>query len=224
LVQEGLFEISRIIQSSCKGEYYKHLIIILISLVVLVNFLCHTIKLPFADNIKENQIRHSLKSVLADPSIIRKKFNIVYNIDYDLPQNFQALFGAWIRTNVPKNSIILYDQMGQTPFYAGLSYTFIDSFGLTDKMVTEIKYNRGITLRNLTSKLFPKVKGGAKQNSVTFSDYILSRNPDFIFILVGSEHLERLTSTVKFNREYQKFFPDVPVKLRAWHRKISVHN
>ena len=225
LVQEGIFEISIIIQRSVNVKHYKHLfIIILLSFIVLINFLGHTIKLSFGDNIKYNPMRLSLKSILSDTSIIRKKVHIWCNLDYDLPQNFQALFGDWIRRNIPKNSIIMYDQMGQTPFYAGLSYTFIDSFGLTDKVITEIKNNRTTKIRNMALKLFPKVKRNTNQNSLTFSNYILSRNPDFIFIFVGSEHLARLTSTVKFNREYQKYFPDVPVNLRAGYRKISVRN
>jgi len=226
LVQEGLFDISIIIQRFYNVRYYKHLFItILISIIILINFLCHTIKQVFPVEIQYNPIRICLKSTLSDPSTIKKKFLIWYNIDYDLPQNFQALFGDWIRNNLPENSIIVYDQMGQTPFYAGLEYTFIDSLGLTDKMITQRKYRELIKIRNLASKLLLKPEGGRKKNTLSFSDYILSRNPDFIFVLVGSEDMDRLTSTVKFNREYQEYFPDAPhKKIRAWYRKISVLN
>lgn len=235
LVQEGIFELSVIIQRSVNAKNYKPLfIIVLLPLIFLANFLGHTITLPWTDNkfitlpwaykTKYNPMRHSLRNVLSNPSIIRKKVRIWYNMDYDLLQNFHALFGDWIRRNLPIHSIIVYDQMGQTPFYAGLSYTFIDSLGLTDKVVTETQNDQTSKIRNLVLTLLPAVKTKTNHNSLTFSNYILSRNPDFIFIFVGSEHLDRLTFTVKFNSEYEKYFPDVPVDLRAAYRKISLRN
>jgi len=45
--------------------------------------------------------------------------------------NWQALIGQFIATNYPSDVVVVYDQMGQTPYYAGLKSTFIDSFGLT---------------------------------------------------------------------------------------------
>ena len=47
--------------------------------------------------------------------------------------NYQSLVGEFINHNYPKGITIIYDQMGQTPFYSGLDKNFIDSLGLTYK-------------------------------------------------------------------------------------------
>ena len=132
-----------------------------------------------------------------------------------------ASFGYWIRRNLPENSIIVYDQMGQTPFYAGLSYTFIDAWGITDKTIAEIKYRRKndmlFKIKESVLKLFPGVNAKNFQKDLTFSEYILSREPDYLFINVPSIHT--YLSSGKFNQRYQKFFLDTPQTFKACYRK-----
>ena len=50
-----------------------------------------------------------------------------------IEHNYQALIGKFIATNYSPDVVVVYDQMGQTPYYAGPDSTFIDSFGLTER-------------------------------------------------------------------------------------------
>jgi hypothetical protein len=48
-----------------------------------------------------------------------------------ITQNWQFLVGDFIHRTYPPGIVVAYDQMGQTPWYAGLDKTFIDTWGLT---------------------------------------------------------------------------------------------
>jgi hypothetical protein len=50
-----------------------------------------------------------------------------------IEQNWQALIGKLISTHYEPDVVVVSDQMGQTPYYAGPETTFIDSFGLTHR-------------------------------------------------------------------------------------------
>ncbi|MEN8183068.1 MAG: hypothetical protein ABFS46_11095, partial [Myxococcota bacterium] len=52
-----------------------------------------------------------------------------------IDHNWQALVGKFVALNYGKGAILVYDQMGQTPWYAGDDKIFIDSLGLTDRVV-----------------------------------------------------------------------------------------
>jgi hypothetical protein len=52
-------------------------------------------------------------------------------ISDSITENWQFLVGEFIRETYPTGITIAYDQMGQTPWYAGLDKTFIDTWGLT---------------------------------------------------------------------------------------------
>ena len=49
--------------------------------------------------------------------------------------NRQAAVGKFLRLNYPEHITIVYDQMGQTPWYAGLDKSFIDTLGLATREV-----------------------------------------------------------------------------------------
>jgi hypothetical protein len=49
--------------------------------------------------------------------------------------NRHAAVGRFLRLNYPGHITIAYDQMGQTPWYAGLDKSFIDTLGLTNREV-----------------------------------------------------------------------------------------
>ncbi len=55
--------------------------------------------------------------------------------------NYQALVGKFIADNYPKGITIVYDQMGQTPWFAGRDKRFIDSFGLLNKSIGHMLFN-----------------------------------------------------------------------------------
>lgn len=49
--------------------------------------------------------------------------------------NRNATVGRFIQLNYPSGIRVIFDQMGQAPWYAGLDKTFIDNTGLTDKQI-----------------------------------------------------------------------------------------
>jgi hypothetical protein len=49
--------------------------------------------------------------------------------------NYQARVGSFLRLNYPEDISIVHDQMGQTPWYAGLDKRFVDSAGLVSREV-----------------------------------------------------------------------------------------
>jgi len=49
--------------------------------------------------------------------------------------NRNATVGRFIQLNYPENITVIFDQMGQAPWYAGLDKRFIDNTGLTDKQI-----------------------------------------------------------------------------------------
>ena len=74
--------------------------------------------------------------------------------------NYQALAGKFIALNYPGEITIVYDQMGQTPWYAGADKTFIDSLGLTDR-ATGAYYFAGRTRRSKLLGLYDSLVLGA---------------------------------------------------------------
>ena len=49
--------------------------------------------------------------------------------------NRNATVGRYIQLNYPEGITVIFDQMGQAPWYAGLDKNFIDNTGLTDKQI-----------------------------------------------------------------------------------------
>lgn len=49
--------------------------------------------------------------------------------------NRNATVGRFIQQNYPQGITVIFDQMGQAPWYGGLDKTFIDNTGLTDKQI-----------------------------------------------------------------------------------------
>jgi hypothetical protein len=49
--------------------------------------------------------------------------------------NRNATVGRFIKSNFADNITVVFDQMGQAPWYAGLDKTFIDNVGLTNRMI-----------------------------------------------------------------------------------------
>jgi hypothetical protein len=51
------------------------------------------------------------------------------------------VLGDFIRRSYPRGITVVYDQAGQTPWYAGLDKTFIDPYGLTDRVAGFATFN-----------------------------------------------------------------------------------
>ena len=187
--------------------------------ILLTNLLWHEV-LPYPFTIgKVNPLVRNLKRIFVEPSLLKRKGEAFTG--KNMPQNNMALFGDWIRRNLPENSIIIYDQMGQTPFYAGLTYTFIDAWGITDNVIAEIKYRKTspmlFTIKEFVLKLMPGVDVKTYQKDLTYLEYILLRDPDYIFVNVPFLH--SYLSSDEFNHRYQKFFPKTPQTFAACYRK-----
>jgi len=64
--------------------------------------------------------------------------------------NRNATVGRFIQQNYPQGITVIFDQMGQAPWYAGLDKRFIDNTGLTDKQIGYFAFQQKARL----SKLF----------------------------------------------------------------------
>ena len=103
----------------------------------------------------------------------------------------QLLLGEFIKRNYVSGTTLLYDQMGQTPYQAGIDYYFIDSWGLTDKRIGRYYFHKRsksspmLELYENTSSYF--IKRFFPQTKLFYSrryilNYILMRNPDVVLI------------------------------------------
>jgi len=108
-----------------------------------------------------------------------------------LYDNHQVMTGEFIALNYPKNIRVVYDQMGQTPWYAGLDKHFIDSIGLIDKPVGAYLFNRKVKnskfLAFFTTLTSPVIElfGGEKRGDWTREkalQYIFDQEPEVIML------------------------------------------
>lgn len=105
--------------------------------------------------------------------------------------NYQALVGRFIQANCPGTITIVYDQMGQTPWYGGLEKTFVDAFGLTDKTIGYFGFyerKHFSRLYMLYYRLMEKAEAAfwsehkRIETANGILDYIFSKNPEVIMI------------------------------------------
>ncbi len=103
----------------------------------------------------------------------------------------QILLGEFIKTNYSEGSLLLYDQMGQTPYQTGAAYRFTDSWGLTDKVIGRYYFHEHIAENsllklyeristNIITGLFPGEEFIYTKNEIL--DYIFRKNPDVILV------------------------------------------
>lgn len=105
--------------------------------------------------------------------------------------NYQSRVGEFLRRNYPPDTVIVYDQMGQTPFYAGAEMRFIDSLGLTDRTVGRFNFERrargNVLLRGGDAVVSKALQWsfGSDREPVTAAqalDYVFALRPDLILI------------------------------------------
>jgi hypothetical protein len=84
-----------------------------------------------------------------------------------VPDNLHTEIGLWVKRNAPPGSTIAYDQMGQTPYFSGHEYKFIDLYGLTDATVAHLKHRYG-------TEIVPEL-----------ADYLEAQAPAFILVHLG---------------------------------------
>jgi len=127
---------------------------------------------------------------------------VVGGQDYETDQitaNTQYLVGDFIGRTYPKGITVVYDQMGQTPWYAGLDKTFIDTFGLTYKRTAFALYNRdthgddGVygRYRSVSERLVGLVEDQPARHWTARQviDHLFSLEPElFLFVGIQVEH------------------------------------
>ena len=142
---------------------------------------------PIADNVDDflDRPREYLRFVTAR---MRKpaKFNHIGN-----PSSKDLLLGEFVKLNYNRGSTVLYDQMGQAPYQAGIDYNFIDSLGLTDKTIGRYYFHKRMKgsyllqcYENISSyligRVFPQVEFMYSRQDTL--DYIFRQDPDVIII------------------------------------------
>ena len=75
----------------------------------------------------------SLAQLIRDPSKSPVGMDATKAHRVFINTNYQATTGTFIRDNYPENITFAYDQMGQTPWYAGRDKRVIDTLGLASK-------------------------------------------------------------------------------------------
>lgn len=63
-------------------------------------------------------------------------------VPYVINANYQALVGHFLHDNYPQGLTIGYDQMGQTPYFAGAQQNFVDFLGLATRPISLYYFNQ----------------------------------------------------------------------------------
>jgi hypothetical protein len=101
----------------------------------------------------ENPIHAALRAFLAGPgryaaAVVRKLAdpNATTWLDRErgIGHNWQVRVGEFLHRNYPPGTTFAYDQMGQTPWYAGPDRNFVDLLGLTDQTVGYYSFGLGL--------------------------------------------------------------------------------
>jgi hypothetical protein len=129
----------------------------------------------FADLVPEREIQTTNPQLLRDP----------------INTHYQATAGRFLELNYPKGITIVYDQMGQTPWYAGRDKRFIDTWGLLTKQIgyTQFQFRtRKSTLLRTYDELMFRLAGSLwpdetrRGGPAAVMSYIFDEEPELIII------------------------------------------
>ena len=150
-----------------------------------------------------NPVRPRLAALLADPlgylSATLDKIADPYEpnpldrlSDVPIGTNYQSRVGRFLRDNYPPGIRIAYDQMGQTPYYAGSDKHFIDTWGLVDRTIGHAYFRQredaSFAFRAYSGLVVARLlRGGDSEASAAYSmphllDYVFDAQPDLILI------------------------------------------
>jgi hypothetical protein len=150
-----------------------------------------------------------------------------------IDSNYQKRVGQYINTHYPKNIVIVYDQMGQTPWYAGNDKIFIDSFGLTTRSTGY--YNFGIrddgllsVYKNVINAVAPYLwpDDNRQRSEKEILDWIYEQKPDLIiFNRFVSLHLPQslpmlIEQDLRFTELYRSVNP--PFQMVAFFERTDI--
>lgn len=178
----------------------------------------------------ESPIRPALAAFLGDPGrfahgwiekvsapLAPSYLDEVGPADAKLGVNPQALTGRFLRDNYREGATIVYDQMGQTPYYAGPEISFIDSLGLVSPRLAHYYFRSrvrekpllkiyGALHRGLVQYFFPGERFLASKAEAL--DSIFGAGPDVIlFHEVVAKKLPRgLTNGIARDPRLDRFY------------------
>ncbi|MCM8787144.1 MAG: hypothetical protein NC935_03725 [Candidatus Omnitrophica bacterium] len=142
----------------------------------------------------ENYVSLNVKAFFKNPfsyiSMLEKKIRDP-RYEYKNVLDFQTLAGLFIKDNYLPGTTFVYDQMGRLPYNAGNSYFFIDSNGLTEKVIGRTIF----CVQNKSSKIFNTYRKIAQTiiqyfypseyfycNGQDAATWIVNREPDVILL------------------------------------------
>lgn len=111
-----------------------------------------------------------------------------------ITENWQYQVGDFINRTYPKGITVMYDQMGQTPWYGGMDKTFIDTTGLTYRPTAFLILNHALDnsgeddafylfYRKVSDKLLrvfnEPYRNWRRKDAV---DHLLAMNPELIIV------------------------------------------
>lgn len=164
--------------------------------------------LPRVDHMGEilkNPLYRSMGIIIANPKLAFESYGqkmkylhqetrldklLQPEVSYVAYYNYQAIVGRFLKLNYPKGTVIAYDQMGQTPYFAGSDKKFIDFLGLITKPVSMFMFNQeaqsSLIKRTYKSLVDPLMLITSKSNrnydiDSAFS-YIASKRPDIVMV------------------------------------------
>jgi hypothetical protein len=119
------------------------------------------------------------------------KGNVLHTGDGYIYDDYNVMTGEFVKFNYADGITVVYDQMGKTPWYAGLDKYFIDSFGLVDKPIGYAAFNDKLPRSTLLT-VFDRITGpiirsfGGEDrsgwNHERAIDYIFDREPEVIMV------------------------------------------
>jgi hypothetical protein len=171
----------------------------------MIAFGCASLLLPqtrWIDKSVENPVILSARRLAYDPDeylrfcLERVNNPAAYNY---IDGNAQLVIGEFIKRNYFSGTTILYDQMGQTPYQAGIDYYFIDSWGLTDKHIGRYYFherNRNSAILHLyenfstclIKRFFPETTFIYTRQDLL--NYVFKRSPDVIMMFSALRSFE----------------------------------
>lgn len=182
--------------------------------------ICWVPRVTHINEKKPNPIYESLKISLKKPSALIESYNrkltnkdeitafdiaLQKRVPYVVGVNYQATVGKFISLNYPKEITIGYDQMGQTPYFAGKDKVFIDFLGLVSHPIALAYFNQGAKESSIKSAykaifdpfLAPPYGIYRNTNMLNALAYVQSKNPELIMIhLIVAALPQTLTSKV----------------------------
>ncbi len=136
--------------------------------------------------------------------------------DYNGELDTQILLGEFIKRNYSPGAVLVYDQMGRVPYGAGIDYCFIDSNGLTDKVIGRAEFNekskasialrlyKAVSQRIISMAFSEDAAGYFTSDKETLMDYVFSKNPEALLCFAPMRTLiiNYLGSDRRFKNNY----------------------